>query len=170
MRPNQPNYKPGPVNISSQTKITPSILRMTWDGYPLHHERKHGWGYLAPEKDVKYLEEKLVFILYMSFILFIFYCLCQYINYLARQLLRHNSHLNCLVVSSKWNESSPNCLYIQCICCIHSVFCIANVQRNKYFVSFFLVGWIYFNISSVSSLYIFISIVFPTNNKEWRNE
>lgn len=58
MRPNQPNYKPGPVNISSQTKITPSILRMTWDGYPLHHERKHGWGYLAPEKDVKYLEEK----------------------------------------------------------------------------------------------------------------
>jgi len=40
------DYKPGPCGISSQTKVTPSLLRMTWDGYPLHYQRKYGWGYL----------------------------------------------------------------------------------------------------------------------------
>ena len=24
------------------------LLRMTWDGFPLHYNRKHGWGYLVP--------------------------------------------------------------------------------------------------------------------------
>jgi len=24
------------------------LLRMTWDGFPLHYSRKHGWGYLVP--------------------------------------------------------------------------------------------------------------------------
>lgn len=24
------------------------LLRMTWDSFPLHYSRKHGWGYLVP--------------------------------------------------------------------------------------------------------------------------
>ena len=41
-------WKEGPVNISAQCQVAPSLLRMTWDGFPLHYTRKHGWGYLVP--------------------------------------------------------------------------------------------------------------------------
>ena len=53
MRESDPNYKAGPVGISSQTKVTPLLLRMVWDGYPLHYERKYGWGYLKPDDQIK---------------------------------------------------------------------------------------------------------------------
>nr|XP_054756304.1 DNA polymerase subunit gamma-1-like [Lytechinus pictus] len=42
------DWSPGPSLISSQTRITPKLLRLTWDGYPLHYTSKHGWGYLVP--------------------------------------------------------------------------------------------------------------------------
>jgi len=41
-------WREGPVNISAQCQVAPSLLRMTWDGFPLHYTRKHGWGYLVP--------------------------------------------------------------------------------------------------------------------------
>lgn len=41
-------WKEGPVHISPQCQVAPMLLRMTWDGFPLHHNRKHGWGYLVP--------------------------------------------------------------------------------------------------------------------------
>lgn len=41
-------WREGPVNISAQCQVAPSLLRMTWDGFPLHFTRKHGWGYLVP--------------------------------------------------------------------------------------------------------------------------
>uniref|UniRef100_A0A7M5UUB8 DNA polymerase subunit gamma-1 n=1 Tax=Clytia hemisphaerica TaxID=252671 RepID=A0A7M5UUB8_9CNID len=48
---NEEQRKPvRPVNISSQKQVTPYLLQMTWDGYPLHYEQKHGWGFLAPMK------------------------------------------------------------------------------------------------------------------------
>ncbi|XP_031557247.1 DNA polymerase subunit gamma-1-like [Actinia tenebrosa] len=34
--------------VSPQCQIAPSLLRMTWDSFPLHYSRKHGWGYLVP--------------------------------------------------------------------------------------------------------------------------
>lgn len=34
--------------MSPQCQIAPSLLHMTWDSYPLHYSRKHGWGYLVP--------------------------------------------------------------------------------------------------------------------------
>ena len=41
-------WREGPVHISPQCQVAPMLLRMTWDGFPLHHSRKHGWGYLVP--------------------------------------------------------------------------------------------------------------------------
>jgi len=41
-------WREGPVNISAQCQVAPSLLRMTWDGFPLHYTRKHGWGFLVP--------------------------------------------------------------------------------------------------------------------------
>ena len=39
---------PEPENMSTSLQIVPKLLRLTWDGYPLHYDRKYGWGYLKP--------------------------------------------------------------------------------------------------------------------------
>ncbi|XP_053406122.1 DNA polymerase subunit gamma-1-like [Mercenaria mercenaria] len=39
---------PGPHKISHQTRVTPKLLRLTWDGFPIHFDDTHGWGYLVP--------------------------------------------------------------------------------------------------------------------------
>jgi len=42
------DWSPGPSGVSAQTRITPKLLRLTWDGFPLHYDATHGWGYLVP--------------------------------------------------------------------------------------------------------------------------
>ena len=42
------DFQPGPVLLSPSCQVAPLLLRMTWDGFPLHYSRKHGWGYLVP--------------------------------------------------------------------------------------------------------------------------
>ena len=41
--------------------MAPKLLRLTWEGYPLHYEIRHGWGYLVPgreeESELKGAEE-----------------------------------------------------------------------------------------------------------------
>jgi len=44
-------WQPGPCLISTQMRITPKLMRLTWNGYPLHHHPKYGWGYLVPNDD-----------------------------------------------------------------------------------------------------------------------
>ncbi|CAD5121345.1 DgyrCDS9868 [Dimorphilus gyrociliatus] len=41
----------GPSNISTLRRITPKLLRLTWDGFPLHYSSSHGWGYLVPKEE-----------------------------------------------------------------------------------------------------------------------
>lgn len=48
LKNNNPDWEPGPTRLSTLTKVTPRLLRMTWNGYTLHHDRAHGWGYLVP--------------------------------------------------------------------------------------------------------------------------
>lgn len=43
-----PDWVPGPSLMSLQMRVTPKLMRLTWDGFPLHHSDKHGWGYLVP--------------------------------------------------------------------------------------------------------------------------
>ena len=38
----------GLENMSTSLKIVPKLLRLTWKGFPLHHEKGLGWGYLRP--------------------------------------------------------------------------------------------------------------------------
>lgn len=45
-------WQPGPCLITTQMRITPKLMRLTWDGYPLHYTQKHGWGYLVPNDDI----------------------------------------------------------------------------------------------------------------------
>ncbi|XP_047352339.1 DNA polymerase subunit gamma-1, mitochondrial [Vespa velutina] len=42
------NWVPGPQHISTSTQITPKLLNLTWENYPLHYIKKHGWGILVP--------------------------------------------------------------------------------------------------------------------------
>ncbi|KAA0193631.1 hypothetical protein HAZT_HAZT004400 [Hyalella azteca] len=40
---------PEPGNMSTSLRVVPKLLRLTWKGYPLHHEKDYGWGYLRPK-------------------------------------------------------------------------------------------------------------------------
>ncbi|XP_017555602.1 DNA polymerase subunit gamma-1 isoform X1 [Pygocentrus nattereri] len=41
-------WSPGASLISLQMRVTPKLMGLTWDGFPLHYAEKHGWGYLVP--------------------------------------------------------------------------------------------------------------------------
>jgi DNA polymerase gamma 1 len=45
-------WQPGPCLITTQMRVTPKLMRLTWNGYPLHHHQKYGWGYLVPNGDL----------------------------------------------------------------------------------------------------------------------
>jgi hypothetical protein len=49
MKLDEKDWRPGPVLISTKTRVTPSLLRLTWNGYPVHFEEKKGWGFLVPK-------------------------------------------------------------------------------------------------------------------------
>ena len=47
---NDPDWKPGASLITTAKRVTPKLLKLTWDGYPLYYDSKHGWGYIVPCK------------------------------------------------------------------------------------------------------------------------
>ncbi|XP_041969619.1 DNA polymerase subunit gamma-1, mitochondrial isoform X2 [Aricia agestis] len=42
------DWSPGANNVTTSMQITPKLLRLTWEGYPLHHIKGEGWGFLVP--------------------------------------------------------------------------------------------------------------------------
>lgn len=45
------DWTPGPHLISTSMRITPKLLSLTWEGYPLHYLTNKGWGFLVPFDD-----------------------------------------------------------------------------------------------------------------------
>ena len=45
------NDKPSPELLTAQMRVTPYLLRMTWNGYPLFHHKTKKWGYLMLQQD-----------------------------------------------------------------------------------------------------------------------
>ncbi|XP_053616538.1 DNA polymerase subunit gamma-1, mitochondrial [Plodia interpunctella] len=43
-----PDWTPGAHNITTSMQVTPKLLRLSWEGYPLHHIKGEGWGFLVP--------------------------------------------------------------------------------------------------------------------------
>ncbi|XP_022834813.1 DNA polymerase subunit gamma-1, mitochondrial [Spodoptera litura] len=43
-----PDWSPGANNITTSMQITPKLLRLSWEGYPLHYIKEEGWGFLVP--------------------------------------------------------------------------------------------------------------------------
>ncbi|KAI1854459.1 hypothetical protein JX265_007670 [Neoarthrinium moseri] len=53
--------KDSSINISVRTRIAPLLLRLAWDGYPLHWSDKYGWTFRVPVSDIsKYADTQLV--------------------------------------------------------------------------------------------------------------
>ncbi|KAI1121561.1 DNA polymerase gamma [Nemania abortiva] len=51
----------GPMNLTVRTRIAPLLLRLAWDGYPLHWSDKYGWTFRVPLEDAsKYSSTQLV--------------------------------------------------------------------------------------------------------------
>ncbi|KAH0620033.1 hypothetical protein JD844_014545 [Phrynosoma platyrhinos] len=49
LQPKRIQHLPGhPGLISLQMRVTPKLMRLAWDGFPLHYSEKYGWGYLVP--------------------------------------------------------------------------------------------------------------------------
>ncbi|XP_068622933.1 DNA polymerase subunit gamma-1, mitochondrial [Battus philenor] len=42
------DWIPGANNITTSMQITPKLLRLSWEGYPLHYIQGEGWGFLVP--------------------------------------------------------------------------------------------------------------------------
>lgn len=53
------NWEPGPQYISTSMQITPKLLNLTWENYPLHYIKKYGWGILVPYNNDPNIETKL---------------------------------------------------------------------------------------------------------------
>ncbi|XP_067649163.1 DNA polymerase subunit gamma-1-like [Haliotis asinina] len=58
-RPNAEDWYPGPSLISTQVRVTPKLLRLTWEGYPVHYNEQHGWGYLVPGETESEMDREL---------------------------------------------------------------------------------------------------------------
>ncbi|KAJ8249452.1 hypothetical protein GJAV_G00235080 [Gymnothorax javanicus] len=50
-------WAPGPGLISLQMRVTPKLMGLRWDGFPLHYVEPHGWGYLVPGRQDNLQEE-----------------------------------------------------------------------------------------------------------------
>lgn len=53
------DWVPGPYLLSTSMKITPVLLSLTWEGYPLHYLKEKGWGFLVPFSNEIDYERKL---------------------------------------------------------------------------------------------------------------
>ncbi|XP_054169229.1 DNA polymerase subunit gamma-1-like [Oppia nitens] len=47
--PEDLEWESGPYKISTQMRSVPKLMRLLWNGYPLHFDEKHGWGYITPD-------------------------------------------------------------------------------------------------------------------------
>lgn len=46
-----------PTKLSLQRRVAAKLLQLVWDGFPLHYDETHGWGYLVPSQQHNLLDE-----------------------------------------------------------------------------------------------------------------
>lgn len=54
-------WQPSPSLITTKTRVTPNLLRLTWKGFPMHHYDKLGWGYLMNKEQYGILYIKVFY-------------------------------------------------------------------------------------------------------------
>ncbi|KAI5301325.1 DNA-directed DNA polymerase gamma mip1 [Ascosphaera atra] len=51
----------GPINLTVRTRVTPLLLKLSWEGYPLVWSDKYGWTFCVPNTDLpKFQHQALV--------------------------------------------------------------------------------------------------------------
>ncbi|EGI69294.1 DNA polymerase subunit gamma-1, mitochondrial [Acromyrmex echinatior] len=53
------DWEPGPQNISTSMQVVPKLLNLTWEKYPLHYIKDHGWGILVPYRNDPDIDTKV---------------------------------------------------------------------------------------------------------------
>jgi DNA polymerase gamma 1 len=48
-----------PTKLSLQRRVAAKLLQLVWDGFPLHYDETHGWGYLVPSQQHDLLDEAI---------------------------------------------------------------------------------------------------------------
>ncbi|XP_065337156.1 DNA polymerase subunit gamma-1, mitochondrial [Cloeon dipterum] len=56
-RPDSIDWVPGPTEISPSMQVTPKLLRLSWEGFPLHKVKGQGWGFLIPGRPPSHFDE-----------------------------------------------------------------------------------------------------------------
>ncbi|KAG7473953.1 hypothetical protein MATL_G00101230 [Megalops atlanticus] len=58
VRMSEDAWSPGVSLISLQMRVTPKLMGLQWDGFPLHYTEQHGWDYLVPGRrgNLKHVE------------------------------------------------------------------------------------------------------------------
>lgn len=59
LKPIEEDWVQGPQNISTSMQVVPKLLNLTWENYPLHYIRDHGWGILVPYNNNPNIDTKL---------------------------------------------------------------------------------------------------------------
>lgn len=44
---NDKDWEPGPTFLTLNKRVTPKLLKLMYDGYPVFYHAKHGWGYIV---------------------------------------------------------------------------------------------------------------------------
>lgn len=60
-KPGGEDWVPGPQLISTGVKVTPKLLNLTWEGYPLHYTRQYGWGILVADLNAQVQDPSIPF-------------------------------------------------------------------------------------------------------------
>lgn len=47
------DWSPGVADIGTGMQVSPKLLSLCWEGYPLHYIRGEGWGFLVPNKTTR---------------------------------------------------------------------------------------------------------------------
>lgn len=58
-RADSDDWSRGSILVSAQCRVGPSLLRMSWDGFPLYYHARHGWGYLVPGRTSNLVENDM---------------------------------------------------------------------------------------------------------------
>jgi hypothetical protein len=48
------------LSVSTSKRVVPKVLRLTWNGFPLHHHKVEKWGYLVPTEDALSVLQQVV--------------------------------------------------------------------------------------------------------------
>lgn len=55
-KPSDKDWMPGPNLVTTRMRTTPSLLRLSWNGYPLYYDERDAWSYIIGMESIhKYL-------------------------------------------------------------------------------------------------------------------